>query len=319
MLNMCDTRKKMTGKEAKMDTEQLKNYLAVAQLGSFQKVADQRFISQRTVSKQMANLEDELGVQLFFRGPNKVTLTNAGNYFVQRATELLNQLDDSIVKLHSISQQSFQHLHIGYFSPFEGRLLVNHIHAYQDTANLPIRFHVSEAGIEHLIADITMGTLDCAYILDYGTHEHLIHAELSSTPIASGEMVLGLSRRNPIISKNFLTDQDLTARPILYYSNESSTYLQAAFLATLKSSNPECQVQRVGTFEQMQALVSLDQAMAFYPHGLPLFPNDEIVYRRLKSNGSFDSQHYTVQLVARIDNNVNGLTAYRDFLTKHKN
>ena len=90
MLNICDTRKKMTGKEAKMDTEQLKNYLAVAQLGSFQKVADQKFISQRTVSKQMANLEDELGVQLFFRGPNKVTLTNAGNYFVQRATELLN-------------------------------------------------------------------------------------------------------------------------------------------------------------------------------------------------------------------------------------
>lgn len=65
-----------------MDIEQLKNFLAAAQLGSFQRVADQQFISQRTVSKQMTSLEDELGVQLFFRGPNKITLTNAGTYFV---------------------------------------------------------------------------------------------------------------------------------------------------------------------------------------------------------------------------------------------
>lgn len=185
-----------------MDIEQLKNFLAAAQLGSFQRVADQQFISQRTVSKQMTSLEDELGVQLFFRGPNKITLTNAGTYFVQRATELLNQLDDSIIKLHSISQRNFQHL-------------------------------------------------------------------------------------------------------------------RTAFLATLKSRNPECQVQRVGTIEQMQTLVSLDQAIAFYPQSLPLFPSDEIVYRRLKTNGSFANQHYTVQLVARTDNNVNGLTAYRDFLVRH--
>lgn len=301
-----------------MDIEQLKNFLAVAQLGSFQRVADQQFISQRTVSKQMTSLEDELGVQLFFRGPNKITLTNAGTYFVQRATELLNQLDDSIIKLHSISQRNFQHLRIGYFSPFEGRLLVRHIHAYQDNpANVPIRFHVSEASIEHLIADVTMGMLDCAYILDYGTHEHLVHAELTSTTVADGEMALGLSRRNPCADKDFLTSADLAKRPILYYSNESSTYLQTAFLATLKSRNPECQVQRVGTIEQMQTLVSLDQAMAFYPQSLPLFPSDEIVYRRLKTNGSFANQHYTVQLVARTDNNVNGLTAYRDFLVRH--
>lgn len=295
-----------------MDIEQLKNFLAVAQLGSFQRVADQQFISQRTVSKQMTSLEDELRVQLFFRGPNKITLTNAGTYFVQRATELLNQLDDSI------SQRNFQHLRIGYFSPFEGRLLVRHIHAYQDNpANVPIRFHVSEASIEHLIADVTMGMLDCAYILDYGTHEHLVHAELTSTTVADGEMALGLSRRNPCADKDFLTSADLAQRPIFYYSNESSTYLQTAFLATLKSRNPECRVQRVGTIEQMQTPVSLDQAMAFYPQSLPLFPSDEIIYRRLKTNGSFANQHYTVQLVARTDNNVNGLTAYRDFLVRH--
>lgn len=299
-----------------MDIEQLKNFLAVAQLGSFQRVANRKFISQRTISKQMTNLEEELGVQLFFRGSNKISLTNAGIYFVQQATELLNQLDDSIIKLHNISQQNFQRLRIGYFSPFEGRLLVRHIHSYQDApANVPIRFHVNEASIEHLIADVTMGLLDCAYVLDYGTHEHLIHAELTSVPIAKGEMVIGLSKRNPLVQKDFLTDKDLTQRPILYYSSESSTYLQTAFLATLKSSNPQCQVQRVGTIEQMQTLVSLDQGMAFYPQSLPLFPNDEIAYRRLKTNGSFNNQRYTIQLVARNDNNINGLTAYRNFLT----
>lgn len=186
-----------------MEIDQLKNFLAVAQLGSFQKVADQQFISQRTISKQMTNLENELGVKLFFRGSNKISLTNAGIYFSQQANDLINQLNDSIIKLHAITNNNFQNLRIGYFSPFEGYLLVDHIHRYRsNNHDQPIHFHISEANIEHLIADVTLGVLDCAYILDYGTHDHLSNTELKNISLATGEMVVGVSKDHPLASKN---------------------------------------------------------------------------------------------------------------------
>ncbi|MBB1078365.1 LysR family transcriptional regulator [Limosilactobacillus sp. STM2_1] len=297
-----------------MEIEQLKTFLAVAQLGSFQQVAEQKFISQRTVSKQMTNLENELRVKLFFRGSNKISLTNAGIYFSQQANELINQLNDSVVKLHNITNNNLQHLRIGYFSPFEGRLLVTHIRKYRSMmADQPISFHVSEASIEHLIADVTLGILDCAYILDYGTHDHLINTELNSIKVADGKMVLGISKDHPLAAKKSLSATDLIGQTILYYSNESSTYLQSAFLATLPR-NHSYNIQRIGTIEQLQTLVALNQAIAFYPESLPLFSNDWVVFRHLNNSANRASQNYSIQLIYRPDNNINGLHYFRQFL-----
>ncbi|MBB1069816.1 LysR family transcriptional regulator [Limosilactobacillus sp. RRLNB_1_1] len=297
-----------------MEIEQLENFLAVSQLGSFQKVAEQKFISQRTVSKQMTNLENELGIKLFFRGSNKILLTQAGTYFAQRANELINQLNDSIGKLHAITNSNLQHLRLGYFSPFEGRLLVTHLKKYQALAkHKPINFHVTEGSVEHLFADVTLGNLDCAYILDYGTHDHLLNSELNNTILTEGEMVLGISKDHPLAAKKELSATDLTGQTILYYSNESSTYLQSAFLATLPQ-NHHYNVQRVGTIEQMQTLVALGQAIAFYPQSLPVFPNEWIVFRRLHSTASDASQRYSIRLIYRPDNNINGLKYFRQFL-----
>lgn len=301
-----------------MEIEQLKNFLAVAQLGSFQKVADHKFISQRTVSKQMTNLENELGIKLFFRGSNKITLTSAGYYFSQRANDLINQLNDSVDKLHEITNNNLLNLRIGYFSPFEGRLLVSHVHHYRKTnKDVPIRFHISEASIEHLIADVTLGILDCAYILDYGTHEHLVNTELNSLVVARGEMVLGISEDHSLATAKELTAQDLVNQKILYYSNESSTYLQSAFLATLPQDY-HYNVQRVSTIEQMQTLVSLGQAIAFYPESLPMFSNDHIVFRHLKTPADPSSQQYAIRLIYRPDNNINGLHHFRKYLLSSK-
>lgn len=297
-----------------MEIEQLETFLAVSQLGSFQKAADQKFISQRTVSKQMTNLENELGIKLFFRGSNKILLTQAGIYFAQRSNELINQLNDSIGKLHDITNNNLQHLRIGYFSPFEGRLLTSHLKEYQKMSkNKPINFHVTEASIEHLIADVTMGILDCAYILDYGTHEHLFNTELNNISLIEGEMVLGMSRDHPLVVREDISPKDLLGQTILYYSNESSTYLQSAFLATLPH-NHTYDVQRVGTIEQMQTLVALGQAIAFYPQSLPLFSDKWIVFRRLHSSKNISSQKYVIRLIYRSDNNINGLQYYRKFL-----
>lgn len=63
---------------------------------SFTKAAEQLHITQPTLSRQLASLEDELGTTLFNRGGHSVTLTEAGLLIKRRALEIID-LEDKIV------------------------------------------------------------------------------------------------------------------------------------------------------------------------------------------------------------------------------
>ena len=61
-----------------MEIRQLQFFLTVAQTGSFSEAAEDLFISQSSLSKQIISLETELGVSLFDRSRRKIALTPAG-------------------------------------------------------------------------------------------------------------------------------------------------------------------------------------------------------------------------------------------------
>ena len=72
-----------------MDFRILRYFLAVAREQSFTKAAEQLHITQPTLSRQLAALEEELGVKLLVRSGN-ITLTDQGIFFKRRAQELLD-------------------------------------------------------------------------------------------------------------------------------------------------------------------------------------------------------------------------------------
>jgi LysR family transcriptional activator of glutamate synthase operon len=71
-----------------MDIKQVEYFLAIVSRGSFSSAADDLFISQSSLSKQILALEKELEVQLFDRSKRKISLTEAGEIFQKRALEL---------------------------------------------------------------------------------------------------------------------------------------------------------------------------------------------------------------------------------------
>ena len=76
--------------------DQLKIFVAVANNHSFNKAANQLFISAPAVIKQINALENSIKVQLFNRTHNGVFLTKAGESFYQDATKLIAAYDQSI-------------------------------------------------------------------------------------------------------------------------------------------------------------------------------------------------------------------------------
>lgn len=76
-----------------MEIHQLKYALAVAYTHSFSLAAERCYVSQSTLSQQILKLEKELHIKLFSRNTRSVTLTEAGAEFVQRASGIIQDLD----------------------------------------------------------------------------------------------------------------------------------------------------------------------------------------------------------------------------------
>ena len=83
-----------------MDTRVLKYFLTVAQTNNITKAAEQLHITQPTLSRQIMDLETELDIKLFNRENRRLQLTKAGILFQQRATTMLQLLDQTENDLH---------------------------------------------------------------------------------------------------------------------------------------------------------------------------------------------------------------------------
>lgn len=248
-----------------MEKFQLELFIETTQYGSFQKVAEQNRMSQRAVSKRIGSLEAELNAPLFVRGHNRIQLTPAGYRFRQRAESILNAMDVASYEAQQLAQQTPQTLSIGYFSPFDGVLLRRAL--VQTTPDH--HYFVEERGIEHLVADVALARLDCALVMDGPELVTLTQpTNLKSVPIFRGHTVIGLADQTVGPQQTTVALDQLRQSPIIYYSNEQSTYLGNTFKAGLRAIGPHLDLHRVTSYEHMQLLVGLGQAMSFYPQEL---------------------------------------------------
>ena len=76
-----------------MEVRVLRYFLTVAREESITKAAEVLHITQPTLSRQLAQLEGELGVTLFSRGTRKISLTSEGMLLKRRAEEILELVD----------------------------------------------------------------------------------------------------------------------------------------------------------------------------------------------------------------------------------
>ena len=266
-------------------------FIDTVELGSFQRAAQKNFISQRAVSQSINSLEAELGFRLFIRGKNKISVTPSGHEFYLKSCDLINNFNTSI---DNIQQQHYQDLKIGYFSPFEGSLLANQIIQFKKTTTIRAKIIVSEESIEHLIADVTAGILDMAYIIDYGNISSLLNSFLTQKTVFQNQIMIGISKLNPYANNAQLPVKTLIQYPILYYSPEASNYIKTGFTSTLPLSTNRLVTKRITSIEQMQLLVATDTAIAHYPGGLTAAPlSDKISFKPIETQTSI----YQIQAI----------------------
>ena len=96
-----------------MDTDALRSFIVIAEVGSFSLAAEHLHITQPAISKRIAGLEEALGASLFDRIGRRITLTEAGRHLLPRARRILQELNDCRRAIRDLSGQVSGTLSIG--------------------------------------------------------------------------------------------------------------------------------------------------------------------------------------------------------------
>ena len=101
------------GKEFSMELRVLRYFLAVAREENISAAADYLHLTQPTLSRQLMDLEEELGKKLFIRGNRKITLTEDGVLLRKRANEILDLVEKTESEFRSVDEVIAGDIHIG--------------------------------------------------------------------------------------------------------------------------------------------------------------------------------------------------------------
>ena len=146
-----------------MELRQLRYFLAVADTCSFVAAAEKQFVSRQAISKSVAQLEEELHVELFMRDSGGAFLTPAGMMFYERVRTLVMELDSVRSQMQSYGNRYQQRIRIA-FSVGTVQLLEEALIAYRENQhNAEITYdEYSEEVCQRMLAehqaDVTVTT-----------------------------------------------------------------------------------------------------------------------------------------------------------------
>src|SRR6201981_969680 len=109
---------------SQVELRHIRYFVAVAEAENVLRAATQKLhVSQPAVSRQIRDLEDELGVQLFKRTGKTVNLTDAGRLFLKEARAVLERTDEAVANVRVFAQAAETELHVGYAPTPSGPIL----------------------------------------------------------------------------------------------------------------------------------------------------------------------------------------------------
>ncbi len=193
-----------------MELRVLNYFLAIAREENFTKAAQQLHITQPTLSRQIAQLEEELGVDLFVRSNHNIILTEDGMILKRRAQEILSLADKTKRDFLHEDENLEGVISIGSGEFLSTRCLTDCIAQFRRKHPL-VRYEFYSGNAGNIRDQIERGLLDIGLMsepIDIRKYEFI------SMPIKE-EWGAFVREDSPLIDKDFIAPQDLVDIPLI--------------------------------------------------------------------------------------------------------
>src|SRR5215813_12039736 len=147
-----------------MELRHLRYFLVVGEVLNFTKAAARLRVAQPALSRQIQDLEDEIGVDLLRRSPRGVTLTAEGKLFLEEVRELLERADESVERVRALARGEYGELPIGYIPIPTVEILPPALEEFRKVAP-HVKLVLHDLPTDQLIAELRNATLELAIMV----------------------------------------------------------------------------------------------------------------------------------------------------------
>jgi len=194
-----------------VELRHLRYFVAVAEMENVSRAATQRLhVAQPSLSRQIRDLEDEVGVQLLKRTAKSVRLTEAGRAFLEEARAILRHADKAVLKVRGIAGK--QELRVGDWPLGTGRIMPRLLRAYQQAMpNVHVRLH--DWAVDQNIDGVRDGRLELAILMAPLKANAL--ADVRFQELATARVCLVVSRDHPFARRQSVSLADAAREPFI--------------------------------------------------------------------------------------------------------
>lgn len=202
-----------------MELRVLEYFLAVTREQSISKAAESLHLSQPTLSRQLKEMEDELGKQLLIRGNRKITLTEEGMILRKRAEEIIDLVRKTENEIILSDETISGDIYIGAGETDVIRLLARVAHELQ--MDYPdIHYHISSGDTVDVIEQLDKGLIDFGILFEPCNISKYDYIKI---PVKDVWGVL-MRKDSSLAEKDYIVPEDLWDKPLIIsrLSKESS-------------------------------------------------------------------------------------------------
>jgi len=209
-----------------LDIRVLQYFLAVAREESITKAAETLHMTQPPLSRQLKDLEEEVGKQLLIRGSKKVTLTEDGMLLRKRAEEMIALMEKTKSELSSSDENISGEIYMGSGETDAVSTIAKVAKNLQKEHPL-IRYHIYSGDAEHIVERLDKGLIDFGLLVEPFDNSKYDFIRL---PVKDTWGVL-MRKDSPLAEKESICAEDLWDKPLIIshqtaISNEMIAWLR---------------------------------------------------------------------------------------------
>lgn len=192
-----------------MEFRQLRYFVKVAELRSFSEASKALFISQSTLSQQIKQLEEELGVELLVRDSRHVSMSDYGEQYLPYAKQVLKDVDASAERMNDVRQLKIGALNVGAtytFCPLLADTVRDYMKKYPG-----IKLKIYCRSMENLMEMLEHGQLDVA--LSYKPLQS--YDDIDSHILFNSNLCVIAGKDNPVAKKERIRLAELENLPLV--------------------------------------------------------------------------------------------------------